>query len=207
MSSHILQGSEEWKYLRVGKLTASRLEKILTGPRGGFPTQREALRNLIVAEIITGEPQDAPLTSPAVLWGTQTEPEARRAYETFSGDSVAQVGFVDHPRIGNAGCSPDGLIGEEGNLEIKCPTTPTHLDTVFSGTMPQKYMPQVQWQMACTGRKWTKFVSYDPRVRESLRLFVVTVDRSEKYIEKAEADARIFMAQVFERVKFLEGRV
>lgn len=201
MSNEIQQGSAEWLQMRAGRLTASRLEKILTGPRGGQNYGRDALRSLIVAEIVTGTPQDPPLNSPAVLWGTQNEPEAREAYQEWSGLPVAQVAFVEHPTIGSAGASPDGLVGEDGNLEIKCPTSPTHLETVFSRAMPVKHMPQVQWQMACTGRRWTDFVSYDPRVPRELQLFVVRVPRNEAYIAKIEADARAFLDEVFERVR------
>jgi hypothetical protein len=128
--------------------------------------------------------------------GTETEPEARAAYEFYQGVTVKEVAFVPHPKIDQAGCSPDGLIGDEFMVEIKCPNTATHLETLLVRSVPAKYVDQMQFQMACTGRKWSDFVSYDPRMPENMRLFVKRLPRDNKRIAELEAEIAAFLLEM-----------
>ena len=138
--------------------------------------------------------------------GTATEPEARAAYSFHHDADVSEIAFVDHPTIPMAGASPDGLIGEDGLLEIKCPNTATHLDTLASGKPAGKYVTQMQWQMACTGRQWCDFASYDPRLPEHLRLFVTRIPRDGELIAAMEAEVSAFLAELDARIEDLNTR-
>jgi predicted phage-related endonuclease len=132
----------------------------------------------------------------AMQHGTDTEPEARSAYEFYQGVTVEQVAFIPHPTIADAGCSPDGLVGDDGLLELKCPQTATHLETLLGQNIPAKYISQVQFQMACTGRKWCDWVSYDPRMPEHMRLFVMRVERDDKQIAELEDEVVRFLVEL-----------
>jgi putative phage-type endonuclease len=145
-------------------------------------------------------------TNAAMIHGTETEPEARRAYEFFVDCDVQQVGFVPHPTINMAGASPDGLVGDDGLLELKCPNTATHIETLLSGEIPDKYHKQMQFQMACTGRAWCDFASYDNRLPERMRLFVKRVNRSTPTIKEIEAEVSAFLAEIDETVAQLRAR-
>ena len=138
-------------------------------------------------------------------WGTETEPQARMAYEAQTNNLVDEEGFIDHPSIANLGCSPDGLVGDSGLIEIKCPNSKTHIDTLLSGKAPSKYIPQMQTQMAVTGRKWCDFVSFDPRLPEDLQLFIVRVERDDEYIANLEKEVSAFLQEVDETVNKLKG--
>jgi putative phage-type endonuclease len=140
----------------------------------------------------------------AMAWGTETEPLARAAYEVKTGLTVDQVGFVDHPTISMTGASPDGLVGESGMIEIKCPNTATHIDTLLSSKVPTKYLTQMTWQMCCTGRHWTDFVSYDPRLPENLQLFIKRVEYDPKYASELEQEVIRFLDEVDGKIKQLE---
>jgi predicted phage-related endonuclease len=129
-------------------------------------------------------------------WGTETEPQARAAYEHRHDCDVTIIGFVHHPKIIAAGASPDGLVGDDGLVELKCPNTATHLDTLLSDTVPDKYVKQMQFQMACAERKWCDFVSFDPRLPEHMRLFVKRVERDDKLIAEIDKEVSAFLAEV-----------
>jgi putative phage-type endonuclease len=199
----IEQGSEEWKALRAGKVTASRVADVLSKLKKkkdktedeGETAGRKNYRMDLVAERLTGKPADS-FTSSAMQWGIDQEPFARIAYETHKGLFVEQVPFVDHPTIEWFGCSPDGLVAEDGLLEIKCPNTTTHLEYLQEGKPPSKYIPQMMAQMACTGRKWCDFVSFDPRLPEDLQLFVVRLNWDDAYIQEMEAEVKQFLNEV-----------
>ena len=135
------------------------------------------------------------------------EPEARNAYRETVFEEVNEVGFIPHPSILDAGASPDGLVGDDGLVEIKCPESHTHIGYVLDGQVPEKYIPQMQWQMACTGRQWCDFVSYDPRCPEGLRLFVKRLDRDDIYISTAEETVRRFLAEVDVMVEKLKNKL
>lgn len=194
-ATKIEQGSIAWKALRAGKVTASRVADVLSKVKSGESAGRKNYRMDLVAERLTGKPADS-FTNSAMQWGTEQEPFARIAYETHKGLFVEQVPFVDHPTIEWFGCSPDGLVGEDGLLEIKCPNTTTHLEYLQEGKPPTRYIPQMMAQMACTGRKWCDFVSFDPRLPEDLQLFVVRLNWDDAYIQEMEAEVKQFLNEV-----------
>ena len=191
----IEQGTPEWQALRIGKLTASRVADMLATVKTGESMSRKNLRADLIAERLTGNKTDS-YTNPAMSWGVETEPQARVAYEVFSYNFVDQVPFVDHPTIQNFGCSPDGLVGDDGLIEIKCPNTSTHLEYIETRKPPSKYLTQMMSQMSVTGRKWCDFVSFDPRLPDGLKLLVVRIERDEEVIAKIEAEAIKFLAEV-----------
>jgi len=157
--SEIIQGTPEWHSQRLGKVTASRVADVIAKTKTGYSTSRENYMAQLICERLTGTPTES-FTNAAMQWGTETEPKARIAYESKTFTSVTEVAMISHPSIPNTGASPDGLIGGDGLIEIKCPNTATHIDTVLSDKVPSKYITQMQWQMACTGRKWCDFVQY-----------------------------------------------
>ena len=194
-ATKIEQGSDAWKALRAGKVTASRVADVLSKIKSGESAGRKNYRMDLVAERLTGKPADS-FTNSAMQWGTEQEPFARIAYETHKGLFVEQVPFVDHSTIEWFGCSPDGLVAEDGLLEIKCPNTTTHLEYLQDGKPPSKYIPQMMAQMACTGRKWCDFVSFDPRLPEDLQLFVVRLNWDDAYIQEMETEVKQFLNEV-----------
>lgn len=195
----IEQGSPEWFAQRLGKLTASRIADAFAKTKTGWGASRANYMAQLVAERLTGEPQES-YTNAAMQWGIDTEPHARAAYEFRTDCTVEQCGFIDHPMIEMSGASPDGLIGPVGLVEIKCPNTATHIDTLLGGSVPAKYGLQMQWQMACTGAQWCDFVSFDPRMPEHMRLFVHRVKRDDVLIAGLERDAIDFLGEVERKV-------
>ena len=191
----MIQGSEAWFAARLGKLTASRMADVLARTKSGPSASREAYAHELAVERLTGESNDA-FKSAAMQWGTDTEPLARAAYELHSGELVTAAPFIDHPLIAMSGASPDGLVGNDGQIEIKCPDKKQHMAYLRLPTAPAKYLPQINWQLACTGRSWCDFVSYDPRFPLGLQIKVVRVHRDDKEIERIEAEARAFLAEV-----------
>ena len=133
-------------------------------------------------------------------WGTDKEPEARAAYEFRTDCEIAQVGFVIHPQIADSGASPDGLVGDDGMAEFKCPNTATHIETLLTGAIPSKYITQMMWQMACTGRKWCDFVSFDPRMPETMRFFICRIERDDKLIASLEKDVTDFLDEMAKKI-------
>jgi putative phage-type endonuclease len=200
----IIQGSDEWKQLRLGKVTASRVADMVARTKSGYGASRANYAAQLIAERLTGQPAESYVNA-AMQHGTDTEPEARNAYEFYQGVTVEQVAFVQHPTIPDAGCSPDGLVGNDGMVEIKCPNTATHLDTLLGQSTPAKYIDQIQFQMACTGREWCDFVSYDPRLPENMRLFVRRVARDDKRIAELETEAVAFLEEIEARIIQLEN--
>ncbi|MBS4051909.1 MAG: YqaJ viral recombinase family protein [Methylomonas sp.] len=193
------QGSEEWLAARLGKVTASRVADLTARTKSGYSASRENYMAEIVAERLTGAPA-AQYTNSAMQWGTDTEPKARAAYEFYRDMDVVETGFVVHPIIQMSGASPDGLVGDDGLVEIKCPNTATHIDTLLGQAVPGKYVKQMQWQMACTGRKWCDFVSYDPRLPENLRLFVRRVDKDDPLVVELGKEIVAFLAETDEKI-------
>lgn len=193
--SGIIQGSVEWHALRCGRVTASRVADVVAKTKSGWGASRASYMAELIAERLTGEPAER-FTNTAMQWGTDHEPDARAAYEFFRDAAVAEIGFVEHPSISMTGASPDGLVGEDGLVEIKCPNTATHLDTMLSQTVPAKYVTQMLWQMACTGRKWCDFVSFDPRLPETMSMFVKRVERDDKRISELETDVAAFLEEI-----------
>jgi putative phage-type endonuclease len=203
--SEIIQGSPEWFAIRCGKVTASRVADLTAKTKTGWGASRANYMAELIAERLTGTTPPG-FSNAAMQWGTETEPQARMAYAFRMDCDVAEIGFVDHPRITMTGASPDGLIGDVGLVEIKCPNTATHLDTLLGQSVPAKYLTQMQWQMACTGRAWCDFASFDPRLPESMRLFVQRVHRDETVIADLEAEVAAFLAEVDGKIAALRDR-
>ena len=168
----ILQRSEDWHADRRGKVTASRVKDISAKPKTG--KAYNALTLTILTERLTGVQEETPTTGP-MQWGIDQEVHAITAYENETGNFVVGTGLVNHPAIKMSGASPDGLVDQDGQLEVKCPNSQTHLNTVLTKEVPSEYIPQITWQLACTRRKWCDFVSYDPRLPEYLQLVIIRV--------------------------------
>ena len=200
--SDIEQGTDEWFAIRCGKVTASRVADVIATTKSGYSASRANYEAQLICEILTGKPAES-YSNAAMQWGTETEPLARAQYELKTGNMVNQIGFVTHPMIEQAGASPDGLIGEDGCIEIKCPNTSTHLDTLLSQKVPSKYITQMTWQMVCAGRKWCDFVSYDPRLPENLQLFIERIELDEDYAKKLQNEVVMFLVEVNEKVEKL----
>jgi putative phage-type endonuclease len=196
------QGTEEWFTIRIGKVTASRVADVIAKTKTGYSASRDNYMAQLVCERLTGQKGES-FTNAAMQHGTDTEPLARAAYEALHDVLVDEVGFVPHPTIEMAGASPDGMVGEDGLIEIKCPNTATHIDTLLSQTVPGKYNTQMQFQMACTGRQWCDFVSFDNRLPEELQLFVMRVPRDEVFIRLIEAEIVQFLAELDDKINKL----
>jgi putative phage-type endonuclease len=185
-----IQGSPEWLAERAGKVTASMISNVMMKPEtAGFRDYQAQL----VAEILTGKPQGSDFTNAAMQFGSETEPLARSAYEAETGFSVDEVGFCQHPSIKRAGASPDGLVGNSGLVEIKCPKVATHLAYHIADVVPAAYKNQMMWQMACTGRDWCDFVSFRPDLPEHLQLFIIRFKRDPARILELETAVIAFL--------------
>lgn len=192
----VIQGSPEWFAQRIGKVTASRLADVMAKGKGSAEAAtRATYRAELVAERLTGKAAEG-FTNAAMKWGTECEPLARAAYEAEYGLLVTETGMVQHPRISMAGASPDGFVSIDGLIEIKCPETKSHIDTILSGEAPSKYIPQMQWQMACTGRAWCDFVSFDPRMPADMQMFVRRVLRDDDLTKVYEVEVVSFLEEV-----------
>ena len=189
------QGTEEWFTIRIGKVTASRVADVIAKTKTGYSASRDNYMAQLVCERLTGQKGES-FTNAAMQHGTETEPLARAAYEALKDVLVDEVGFVPHPSIIMAGASPDGLVGTDGLLEIKCPNTATHIETLMSKTVPGKYNTQMQFQMSCTGRQWCDFVSFDNRLPEQFQLFVKRVPRDDEFIKQMEDEVVKFLNEL-----------
>ena len=198
------QRSNEWFALRLGKVTASRVADLMAKTKTGYSATRENYMAQLVVERISNSQAES-FTNAAMQWGTDQEPYARAEYEATQGVMVEEVGFVPHPTIEWAGASPDGLVGDDGCVEIKCPNTATMIETLLSQKVPGKYITQMQFQMACTGRKWCDYVSFDPRMPAKAQMFVRRVDRDDEYIAEIEAEIVKFLAEVDSQVQKLNA--
>lgn len=190
----IIQRSPEWFAARLGIATASRFNAVLAKIKTGESAERRNYRAQLVVERLTGK-QVETYQNAAMQHGTEQEPFARMAFAANTSVIVEEVGFLRHAEI-EAGCSPDGLIDEDGMIEIKCPfQTAIHIDSLKNG-MPKEHVPQVQGQMWIAGRQWVDFVSYDPRMPEKLQLFVQRIQRDDEYIANLSKEVAAFMEEV-----------
>ena len=195
------QGTPEWLAERAGKVTASMVSAVLAKPEtAGYRDYQAQL----VAEVLTGKPQGSDYTNAHMAFGTDMEPLARSAYEAETGFSVDEVGFCQHPTIERAGASPDGLVGDSGLVEIKCPKVATHLAYLIAGVVPVGYRNQMMWQMACTGRDWCDFASFRPDLPEHLQLFIVRFKRYPERITQLEAAVVAFLDTVDKMINQLK---
>jgi len=195
VTEEIIQGTDAWRQVRVGKVTASRISDVVAKTKSGPSASRANYMAELIAERLTGEPSEK-FTNTAMQWGTEKEPEARSSYEFYRNVTVKEVGFIHHPKIDASGASPDGLVGDDGLVEIKCPNTATHLETLLGQMVPSKYVNQMQWQMACSGRQWCDFVSFDPRLPEAMRLFIKRMPRDDKRIAELETEVAGFLLEI-----------
>lgn len=197
------QRTPEWFEARLGRPTASRFGDIMAKTRSGYSASRKNYRAELVIQRLTQQiPEN--YQSSAMEWGVENEPVARLQYELESGNTVEDTSLWLHDDI-EAGASPDGLIGSDGCLEIKCPNTATHLETLRTGKIPRQYFAQVQGQMWVTDRKWCDFVSFDPRLPANAQLFITRVERDETYIKDLEYELRSFLEEVEEEVEFVKN--
>ena len=196
--SDVEQLSPEWFALRLGKVTASRIKDVIATTKTGYSTSRDKYMTQLLLERITNTVAES-YTNDAMTWGTEQEPFARAKYEGLASTLVEQVAFVNHPTIPMSGASPDGLVMDDGLVELKCPMSHTHLESILGG-IDDQYMPQVQWQMAVTGRSYTDLCSYDPRFPEHLQLVVKRINRDNDYIAKLEKEVVKFLAELDDKV-------
>jgi putative phage-type endonuclease len=196
------QRTEEWFAARCGKVTASRVADIIAKTKTGYSTSRENYLAQLVCERMTGKPAES-YSNSAMQWGTDQEPFARAAYEAAKDVLVDEVGFITHPTIAMAGASPDGYVNKFGLVEIKAPHTATHIQTLLDGTVPTKYITQMQWQMACTQRQWCDYCSFDPRMDEGLQLFIKRVEYDPIYVAQLEKEVINFLMDVEDKIQKL----
>lgn len=201
------QQSDEWFAARLGRVTGSRVKDVMAKGRGKEPsaTRRNYMMELL-CERLTGNRAEG-FTSAAMQRGTELEPFARMAYELDSGLMVTETGLVLHPSIDGFGASPDGLCGDVGLLEIKCPNTATHVATLQSGRHDSQYEWQMLAQMACTGREWVDFVSFDDRLPEPLQYACFRFERDDSRINDMEAEIRAFLEELAELERDMRGRM
>lgn len=196
------QGTAEWLEQRCGQVTASKIADVMAKTKSGPSAMRTNYMADLVAERLTGIPKQG-FTNEAMRWGTETEPQARAMYEFQTGRDVEQVGFVPHPTLDGTGASPDGLVGEDGLVEIKCPNTATHIETLRGAKIDRKYVLQMHWQMICTGREWCDFVSFDPRLSPAKQIHIQRVERDAELCEEITAEVTAFLAELNQTIEEL----
>ena len=201
----IEQGTEAWHQQRLGKATASRIADIVAKTKTGWGASRANYAAELVCERLTGTRTEG-FTNAAMAFGTENEPFARTAYEFRHDVTVDLASFIDHPCIEMSGASPDGFVGADGLIEIKVPNSATHIQTLLAGTIPEKYRLQMAWQMACTGRQYCDFVSFDPRLPEEMKLFVCRFERDDILIGQLEREVEIFLGEVDDTIKRLRNQ-
>lgn len=199
------QLTEEWRLARCGKVTASRISDLMARTKSGYSASRTNYLAELLTERLTGRPVEG-YTNAAMEWGVANESAARVAYELAQNVMVEEVGFIPHPLIANTGASPDGLVGDLGLVEIKAPQTATHLDTLLNESVPDKYVKQMNWQMACTGRHWCDFVSFDPRLPAKMQLFVKRFDRDAGLMSDMESEIKSFLKELDAKLSQLRQR-
>ena len=206
MIEKVEQGTPEWFAARLGNVTASRVADVIAKTKSGYSASRDNYMAQLICERMTNTVAES-YTNAAMQWGTETEPLARAAYESVADVLVDEVGYIAHPTIERAGASPDGLIGVFGLLEIKCPNTATHIDTLISEQVPTKYITQMQWQMSCTGRTWADFVSFDPRLPSGLQMFVKRVEFDAEYVAMLKEEVIKFLTELDAKISKLNERL
>jgi putative phage-type endonuclease len=200
------QRTEEWFEARLGCVTASRTSDVMAKTKSGYSASRANYMAELICERLTGERQGG-FSSAAMQWGTETEPQARMAYEIMTGATVVETGFVLHPEIAGFGASPDGLIGNDGLIEIKCPNTATHIETLLGEGVQNKYINQMHVQMLCTGRDWCDFVSFDPRLPVELQMFIKRVQFDKELADQIVTEVQAFIAEMEAKIDQLKARI
>jgi putative phage-type endonuclease len=199
------QRSNEWFEARLGRVTASRTADVMAKTKSGYSASRANYMAQLITERLTGQPTEG-FSSAAMEWGTDTEPQARAAYEMMTGRDVIEVAFIQHPEINGFGASPDGFVGSDGLIEIKCPNTATHIETLLAEKVPSKYIIQMQVQMLCTGRVWCDFVSFDPRLPGNMAFWMSRVEADAEMQAEIEAEVQKFLAELVEKQAKLQAK-
>ena len=202
----IEQRTEAWHNARAGKATASRIADIMARTKSGPAASRKNYMAELAIERLTGVHEEG-FKSADMQWGIIHEGSARDEYCMSRGVLVNECGFFDHPSIPMTGASPDGLIGDDGLIEIKCPRSATHIEFLLTGEIDSRYKYQMLWQMACTGRQWCDFVSYDPRMPEKLRMKVVRFERDDEEIARIEDEVDAFLRELDAQVGALKKQL
>ena len=197
------QRTDEWFEVRLGKVTASRICDVLSKTKSGYSAARKNYMAQLICERLTGNREESFKTA-AMQRGNDIEPKARARYMLETGELVEETGFINHPIINMSGASPDGLVGEDGLIEIKCPNTATHLEFLRTKTPKPEYLLQMLWQMACTGRKWCDFVSYDDRLPEHLSFQMVRINRDDERIKEIEEEVQKFLHELDKQIDELD---
>ena len=202
------QQTEQWFTDRLGKATASRLADVLAKTKTGYSASRANYMTQLVLERITKTRAES-YSNAAMEWGVEQEPFARAAYEAHTGQMVEEVGFIQHPDIEDAGASPDGLVGDDGMVEIKCPSSSTALECWLihaqgGNPVDAKYYAQMQFQMRCADRSWCDYVVFDPRMPAKAQLFVFRVQRNAEFLKIAEDEVITFLTEVDIKVAALK---
>lgn len=200
-SNEIEQRTDAWFTARLGKVTASKISDVMAKTKSGYSASRQNYMAQLICERLTQSPTET-YSNAAMQRGTELEPVAREIYVLNQFDvTVTEVGFVPHPTIENAGASPDGLVNDNGLIEIKCPNTWTHLEFMQSLKPKREYILQMQWQMICTGRKWCDFVSYDDRLPENLSFKCVRIYHDAVLAKEIETEVIKFLQELDDRIK------
>lgn len=200
---NIEQRTDDWFTARLGKVTASSLHKVLARTKTGYGADRANYLTQLVLERVTNSNAEGYINA-EMQWGIDQEPFARAAYEAHTGVLVDEIGFMPHPTIEMSGASPDGLVGDSGMVEIKCPSSKTALECWLSADpVESKYFAQMQWQMACAGRDWCDYVVFDPRMPQKAQLFIYRVNRDDEWLATTEKEVVKFLAEVDAKVAAL----
>lgn len=197
---HLEQGTDEWKMARLGHVSASNLDAVMAKVKTGEAKTRLDYKIRVATEQITNAIQDS-YSNQYMEWGIEQEPFARMAYEACTESFVEKTGFWKHPDIKWFGCSPDGLVGDDGLIEIKCPKSTTHVKYLLDNKLPDDYYWQVHGQMLVTGRKWVDFISFDPRMPEHKQLFIIRVNRDEEIMAQLKVAVIGFLSEVDEMIQ------
>ena len=197
------QRTDEWFAARLGKVTASRIADIMAKTKTGYAASRKNYLFELLCERLSGQREEKFINA-SMQRGTDLEPKARAMYEIETGEWVEEVGFIPHPTIAMSGASPDGLIRDDGLIEIKCPNTAAHIEFLQTQKPKQEYIYQMQWQMACTGRKWCDFVSYDDRLPENLAYRSVHIPRDDDFIQSLEQEVEKFLAELEQKITHIQ---
>ena len=191
------QGTREWLDARLGWTTGSRIVDIMPGVKGKYLASRKNYMAEKVIEILTNQSPEH-FTSESMQWGTDTEPLARSAYEAITGNFVDEDGFIPHPTIAKLGASPDGIVNPDGCIEIKCPNSATHIQTLLTGKVMRNYIFQMNCEMMCLEKQWCDFISFDPRMPENLQLYIKRFPRDEMIIAEIEIEVQKFQNELQE---------
>tara|TARA_R110000824_G_scaffold16891_4_gene69365 strand:- start:2857 stop:3471 length:615 start_codon:yes stop_codon:yes gene_type:complete len=200
------QRTDEWFATRLGKVTASKVSDVVAKTKSGYGASRATYMSQLLVERLTKTRTEF-YSNAAMQWGTDTEPQARAAYEFITNNSVVEEGFISHPTIEMSGASPDGLVDDLGMLEIKCPNTSTHVQTLLDEKIPKRYVDQMQWQMACAEREWCDFVSFDPRLPDGNDFFCTRLKRDDKRIADLESEVTDFLDELSTQIVKLNERL